>query len=46
MFNPLRPKQNGRYFADNILKYTFSNEYICIFIEIFSEIYFQESSWQ
>ena len=30
----LRPRQNGRYFADDIFKYIFPNEYIWILINI------------
>ena len=32
--NTLRPGQNGRNFADDILKYIFSDENCCILIEI------------
>ena len=32
--NTLRPKQNGRYFADNIYKYIFLNEIVWIPIKI------------
>ena len=28
------PRQNGRYFADDIFKYIFVNEKVCIFIKI------------
>ena len=34
MFNTLRPRQNGRYFADDILKCIFLNENVRIPIEI------------
>ena len=33
-FITLRPRQNGRYFADNILKWIFLNEDVWIPIEI------------
>ena len=33
-FNTLRPRQNGRHFADNIFKYIFLNEKFRIFIQI------------
>ena len=32
--NTLRPRQNGRYFADNIFKYVFLNENVWISIKI------------
>ena len=34
MFNTLRPRQNGRHFADDILKCIFLNENVWIPIEI------------
>ena len=33
-FNTLRPKQNGRHFADDIFKYIFLNERVSIAIKI------------
>ena len=32
--NPLRPRQNGRHFADDILKFIFLNENVSIAIQI------------
>ena len=32
--NTLRPRQNGRYFADDIFKRIFLNEYVWIVIKI------------
>ena len=34
LFNTLRPRQNGRHFADYIFKRIFFNENVCISIEI------------
>ena len=34
LFNTLRPRQNGRHFADDIFKWIFVNENIWIPIEI------------
>ena len=33
-FNTLRPRQNGRHFADDIFKYIFLNENVWIIIKI------------
>ena len=33
-FNTLRPRQNGRHFADDIFKWIFLNENVCIAITI------------
>ena len=34
LFNALRPRQNGRHFADDIIKFIFFNENSCISINI------------
>ena len=34
VFNTLRPRQNGRHFADDIFKYIFVNENVLISIKI------------
>ena len=34
--NSFPPGQNGRHFADNILRCIFMNENVCIFIEIWT----------
>ena len=32
--NTLRPRQNGRHFADDVFKCIFLNEYVCILLKI------------
>ena len=34
LVNPLRPRQNGRIFPDDIFKWVFLNENVCISIKI------------
>ena len=34
LFNPLRPRQNGRHFPDDTLKCIFLNENVLIWIQI------------
>ena len=38
MLNTLRPRQNGRHFADDIFKRIFMNENVRICINIFIEV--------
>ena len=38
VLNTLRPKQNGRHFPDNILRWIFLHEYVWILIKISSKV--------